>query len=352
MELELQGVNKRYGETRAMDDVSFKLASGRILALLGPSGCGKTTTLKVIAGLIPPDSGKVLFDGQDVTELSPADRNIGMVFQNLALFPNLTAEENVAFPLEAREESVSSVESRVRDAIRMVELEGLQRRYPHQLSGGQQQRVAIARAISADAHLLLLDEPLASLDPNLKTEISDVIGKVQRELGVTTVYVTHDQIEAVLMSDFLAIMFEGKLDAIGRTQDLHESPPTERSASFLGATNVMKCFVERVTVNRILISVDGKEAKVVRPKWWDPRYGKARLLFRPEGARVVKPNSGLTRGTLVSTMYAGLNLIAKVQTAHGQIECRGNSSKSYHALSDRVGREVGVRVDLGRAIVF
>jgi ABC-type Fe3+/spermidine/putrescine transport system ATPase subunit len=352
MELELRDVSKAYDGTAAVTNVSFRIPSGKVMALLGPSGCGKTTTLKVIAGLISPDSGSVLFDGQDVTRVPSASRNIGMVFQNLALFPNLTVEENVAFPLEARGRDRSSIDLRVAEVVRLVELQGLEKRYPHQLSGGQQQRVAIARAISADAGLVLLDEPLASLDPALKSEVSNVIRNVQRELNVTTLYVTHDQTEAVLISDFLAVMFVGRLDAVGGTRELYESPPTEESARFLGATNVIQCQIESVAEHEVLVSVEGATLNVARPRWWSPGRGAAKLQFRPDDSYVTDSTKGMVRGRLTNLMYGGSRLVARVSSDLGEIECTGSSSTQYDFLSGMLGKEVGVSIDPWKMVLF
>jgi len=352
MDLEVRGVSKAYGGTRAVNGVTFRLPSGKILALLGPSGCGKTTTLKVISGLVSPDSGMVLFDGEDVTGLPPRERDIGMVFQNLALFPHLTVEENVAFPLEARGVSDSVARDRVRQVMDMVELDGLERRYPHELSGGQQQRVAIGRAISSNAKLLLLDEPLASLDPALKSEVSEVIRKVQRELRVTTVYVTHDQSEAILMSDLLAVMFEGQLDAFGETPIVYESPPTQSSASFLGATNQLPCTIEGVLEHEVMVSIGGRSVGVTKPIWWRGTGNEARLLFRPEDAKVVAQGHGVVRGKLVGLMYSGSRVVARVQTDYWKVECRGNTSRAYSALSSMLGKDVGIRINMERTILF
>jgi ABC-type Fe3+/spermidine/putrescine transport system ATPase subunit len=352
LELELRDIGKAYDGTVAVTNVSFRIPSGKVMALLGPSGCGKTTTLKVIAGLVSPDSGSVLFDGQDVTRVPPASRNIGMVFQNLALFPNLTVEENVAFPLEARGRDRSSISLRVAEVIRLVELQGLEKRHPHQLSGGQQQRVAIARAISADARLVLLDEPLASLDPALKSEVSDVIRNVQRELNVTTLYVTHDQTEAVLISDFLGVMFAGRLDAVGGTRELYESPPTEVSARFLGATNVIQCQIESVTEHEVSVSVGGATVSVTKPKWWSPGRGATKLQFRPDDSYVTDSTKGMVRGRLTNLMYGGSRLVARVSTDLGEIECTGSSSMQYDFLSGMLGKEIGVSIDPRKMVLF
>lgn len=352
MKLELRDVSKCYGKVSAIDRLSLQVPDGKTFALLGPSGCGKTTTLRVIAGLTVPDSGNVLFDGADVTPLRPALRNVGMVFQNLALFPNLTVRENIAFPLEARRTVSSRVDSRTSEVIAMLELVELQDRYPHQLSGGQQQRVAIARAISADVKLLLLDEPLASLDPGLKAEISEAIRSVQKRLGITTVYVTHDQTEAVLTSDLLGIMLEGKLEAIGETRKVYESPPTERSARFLGAANSIQCSVDATLKNYVVVRVLERSLKVPRPKWWESRQGAAKLLFRPEAARIVEPSVGIVAGRLDGVIFGGERTVARVKTDQGEIECRGDASSLFEVLSHQVGSVVGVHVGLDDLIIF
>jgi len=350
--LELREVSKRYGKVSAVDRLSFQVPKGKTFALLGPSGCGKTTTLRLIAGLAVPDSGNVLFDDVDVTPVRPASRDVGMVFQNLALFPNLTVRENVAFPLEARHTVSSRVDSRTSEVIAMLELVGLQNRYPHQLSGGQQQRVAIARAISADVKLLLFDEPLASLDPGLRTEISEVIRGVQKRLGITTVYVTHDQTEAVLTSDLLGIMLEGRLEAIGETRKIYESPPTERSARFLGATNSIRCTVDETLEKHIVVRVLERSLRVPRPKWWESHRSTARLLFRPEMASIVEPDAGVVTGKLDSVMFGGERTVSRVRTDQGEIECRADPSSLFEALSHCIGSRVGVQVANDNLIVF
>ncbi|HYA22030.1 MAG TPA: ABC transporter ATP-binding protein, partial [Thermoproteota archaeon] len=315
-------------------------------------GCGKTTTLKVIAGLIPPDSGSVMFDSRDVTQVPAASRNIGMVFQNLALFPNLTVEENIAFPLEARGRDRTTIGSKVEEVVRLVELQGLGKRYPHQLSGGQQQRVAIARAISADAELVLLDEPLASLDPALKGEVSGVIRNVQRELNVTTLYVTHDQTEAVLVSDFLGVMFAGRLDAVGGTRELYESPPTEESARFLGATNVIPCQIQSITEHEVSVSVGEKSLSVTRPRWWNARHGVAKLRFRPDDSYVTDSKEAFLRGRLTNLVFGGTKLVARVSADLGEIDCTGSSSTQFDHLSRMMGKEVGISVDSRKMVLF
>lgn len=352
MNLRLENVSKAYGKVLAVDDMSLDVPSGTIMALLGPSGSGKTTVLKIIAGLLTPDSGRIFFGNRDVTDLAPSVRRVGMVFQNLALFPNLSVNENISFPLEARGRDSASTAQRVKKVVEMVELIGLEKRYPHELSGGQQQRVAIGRAISAEVDVLLLDEPLAGLDPSLKIEISEVIKEIQKSLNITTIYVTHDQTEAVLMSDQLAILFDGSIDAFGLTSEVYGLPPTEKSARFLGASNQLECSVENIDQKSVLISVSERRVRVVKPKWWASTGAEAKILFRPEETRVVRPEDGLINGRLIAVIYGGTNIAAKVDVNGIIVHCKGNPKESYRMLRRRIGEKVGVSVKPWNIIIF
>src|SRR5436853_7645099 len=232
--LELVSLSKRYGEHTAVADVTLDVADGEFLVLLGPSGCGKTTTLRMIAGLVEPSGGNARIAGADVTNLPPWRRNTGMVFQSDALFPHMSVAENVAFGLEMRKLAKTDIENRAREALRLVRLEGFAARLPRQLSGGQQQRVALARALAIRPDVLLLDEPLSNLDAKLREEVRVEIRELQRQLGLTTVMVTHDQEEALTMADRLVVMSEGRVRQIGSQQDLYERPSEKFVADFVG----------------------------------------------------------------------------------------------------------------------
>ncbi|MFY7960705.1 MAG: ABC transporter ATP-binding protein [Elsteraceae bacterium] len=238
--LSLSGVTKRYGDAIVVDGVTLDVADGEFLVLLGPSGCGKTTTLRMIAGFIPPSAGVIKLGSRDVTNMPPWKRNAGLVFQNYALFPHLTVEQNVAFGLEMRKAPVAEIKPRVAQALDLVRLSGLGDRFPRQLSGGQQQRVALARALVIRPDVLLLDEPLSNLDAKLRLDVRVEIRALQRELGLTTIMVTHDQEEALTMADRLVVMSDGRVRQIGAQADLYERPADRFVADFVGRSTMLE----------------------------------------------------------------------------------------------------------------
>ena len=237
--LEIEGLSKHFGSTVAVHEVSLDVRDGEFVMLLGPSGCGKTTTLRMIAGFIAPTAGRVRLGGKDITMLPPWKRNTGMVFQSYALFPHLTVAENVAFGLEMRKVPKSDIPARVTEALRLVRLGGLAERLPRQLSGGQQQRVALARALVIRPDVLLLDEPLSNLDAKLRETVRVEIRELQHKLGITTVMVTHDQEEALIMADRLVVMSEGAVRQVGSQRDLYERPADRFVAGFVGRSNLL-----------------------------------------------------------------------------------------------------------------
>jgi len=237
--LEIEGLSKHFGASVAVQEVSLDVRDGEFVMLLGPSGCGKTTTLRMIAGFIAPTAGHVRLDGKDITALPPWKRNTGMVFQSYALFPHLTVAENVAFGLEMRNVAKPDLAPRVSEALRLVRLGGLDERLPRQLSGGQQQRVALARALVIRPDVLLLDEPLSNLDAKLRETVRVEIRELQHKLGITTVMVTHDQEEALIMADRLVVMSEGSVRQVGSQRDLYERPADRFVAGFVGRSNLL-----------------------------------------------------------------------------------------------------------------
>jgi ABC-type Fe3+/spermidine/putrescine transport system ATPase subunit len=239
MGLEVQSLHKSFGAFAAVRGVSFELKTGNVLSLLGPSGCGKTTTLRMIAGFESPSSGRILIGGRDVTGLAARRRNIGMVFQSYALFPHLSAVENVAFGLDARHVNRADRERRVKRALDIVRMAGFETRMPKLLSGGQQQRIALARALVIEPDLLLLDEPLSALDLKLREEMRDEIYRIVRELGITTVFVTHDQGEALVLSDLVAVMNGGLIEQMDSPQQIYRAPATRFVADFIGGANIL-----------------------------------------------------------------------------------------------------------------
>ncbi|HEV2282129.1 MAG TPA: ABC transporter ATP-binding protein [bacterium] len=238
-EIRLRGLTKHFGEVAAVSGLTLEAASGELVALLGPSGCGKTTTLRMVAGFETPTAGRIMLGERDVTEVAPERRNCGMVFQHYALFPHLTAAQNVAFGLEMRQVSRSEIARRVAAILERVGLGGLEGRFPRQLSGGQQQRTALARALVINPSVLLLDEPLANLDAKLREEMRFYIRSLQREFGITTLYVTHDQAEALVLADRVAVMMDGVLRQFDAPEEIYHRPRSAAVAAFIGLTNLL-----------------------------------------------------------------------------------------------------------------
>jgi len=238
--LTIKGLTKRFGDVAAVDAIDLDIANGELVSLLGPSGCGKTTTLRCIAGFETPNAGHILFDSVDVVGLEPDQRNIGMVFQNYALFPHLTVHQNLAFGLEMRKVAKDDMATRIDRVLETVQLAGLGDRYPRQLSGGQQQRVALGRALVVEPSILLLDEPLANLDAKLREEMRFFIRSLQKRVGITTVYVTHDQAESMVISDRIVVMFGGHIHQIGNPTDIYERPVSREVANFIGQSNFIQ----------------------------------------------------------------------------------------------------------------
>jgi len=254
--LSVQGIRKQFKEVTAVDDVSFDLEEGEFLSLLGPSGCGKTTTLRVIAGLEILDAGRILLQEEDVTYEPPFRRNIGMVFQDYALFPHMTINDNVAFGLRMQNVDKEAITRKVDHALELVHLGGYGSRYPNQLSGGQQQRVALARALAVEPALLLLDEPLSNLDAKLREEMRIEIKLIQREIGISTLFVTHDQEEALTMSDRVIVMERGKISEIGSPMEIYSNPTSEFVADFIGHSNLLQGVVDQVVGEEAFVTID------------------------------------------------------------------------------------------------
>jgi len=280
--IELRGITKRYGRERVVDAVSVRIEPGEFFSLLGPSGSGKTTTLLMIAGFADVDEGAIVVDGTDVAATPPQKRGFGMVFQNYAIFPHLDVFENVAFPLRARDLPNAEIAERVASALQLVRLERFAQRYARELSGGQQQRVAIARAIVFHPSVVLMDEPLGALDKNLRYQMQVEIKDIQRRLGMTVVYVTHDQEEAMNMSDRIAIMNSGRIEQVGRPADIYENPATAFIARFLGEANLIEGRV--VAVDGTVATLRAGETLSFRARCALPvaAGGSGQLFVRPE----------------------------------------------------------------------
>ena len=244
--LQLEGITKSFGDTQVLKGISLSVAQGEFITLLGSSGCGKTTTLRIIAGLESPDTGRVLLEGKDVTQTPPNRRDVNTVFQNYALFPHMTVAANVAYSLKLKKRPKAEIEQAVRDALELVQLTGYEKRMPNELSGGQRQRVAIARAVVNRPKVLLLDEPLGALDLQLRRQMQQELKALQKSLGITFIYITHDQEEALNMSDRIVVMREGRFEQIGTPSEVYDLPKTSYVARFVGTANILKATVQSV----------------------------------------------------------------------------------------------------------
>ena len=294
--LEMRDIEKRYGDFRAVRDFNLLIEPGEFVSFLGPSGSGKTTALKMIAGFETPSAGGILLDGRSIVDLPPYERDIGMVFQNYALFPHMTVFENVAFPLTVRRTGKAETEEKVRHALALVKMDTHGDRYPNQLSGGQQQRIALARAIVFNPSILLMDEPLGALDRKLREHMKLEIMRIQNELNITVVFVTHDQDEALTMSDRVAVLNEGQLVQVADSKTLYNRPKNRFVASFVGESNLLPCKVLNVADSSGEVLVAGKVP--VRAQLSGQGTGDDGWLFlRPEHIDIEAPASSATAQT-------------------------------------------------------
>jgi putative spermidine/putrescine transport system ATP-binding protein len=330
----MEGLSRRYGSVVALDSFDLTVQAGELIALLGPSGCGKTTTLRLLAGLEDADAGQITVGGKDITRLPASKRDMGMVFQAYSLFPHMTVRQNVAFGLRLRR--VSPAE-RDRRALEMLELVGLSTqadRYPHQISGGQQQRVALARALAIEPQVLLLDEPLSALDAKVRAQLRDQIRRIQLEVGITTLFVTHDQEEALAIADRVGVMREGKLEQLAPPTDVYSRPATPFVAEFVGLTNRLAG-----TVSGGSVSVRGRDLPLVDTS---TPAGPVTALVRPEAVTLASDSSGES-GPLVGTVIASTFLGA---TSRVTVDLGDTTILAQLATSDATALPAGSRVAL------
>jgi len=314
----LESVSKRFGDAVAVDDVSLEIGEGEFFSMLGPSGCGKTTTLRMIAGFERPDEGRILLQGEDVTSVFSNRRPVNMVFQQYALFPHMSIYDNVVFGLKVKGVPRQEHRARVLDMLRVVELEGLEKRRPRQLSGGQQQRVALARALVLNPDILLLDEPLSNLDAKIRVQVRAEIRKLQKELGITTIYVTHDQEEALSLSDRVAVMRDGRILQVASPKTLYERPVNRFVADFVGTNNFIAGVCrergpERAAVETALGVLHGRAAEAVGPG------ARCVIAVRPENVALGGAGENGVDGRITFAAYLGNTLRYDVETARGAV---------------------------------
>lgn len=341
-EAELQNVSKHFGEVSAVDSVSLAIRRGEFLTLLGPSGCGKTTLLRMLAGFETPDKGRVFLGGIDVTEVPPYRRDVTTVFQHYALFPHMNVFANVAFGLERRRLSREQTQSRVARALEMVRMSGLELRQPSELSGGQQQRVALARALVLEPKVLLLDEPLAALDLKLRKEMQLELKGLQRRLGISFIYVTHDQEEALTMSDRVAVMNAGHIEQLGRADEIYERPSSEFVAGFIGVSNILDGQVASVDEERSIIQIGG--SRIFSNAIGLQPGQDVRLLVRPEKIRISAEESEQTLPARIdSQVYLGESTQWRVSLDGGPtITVLEQNTQPFDSARSRIGEKVFV----------
>ncbi len=314
--VELVGLVKRFGDVAAVDDIDIRVEDGEFFSLLGPSGCGKTTTLRLIAGFERPDAGAILIDGVDMATTPPHKRPVNTVFQSYALFPHLTVEENVGFGLKYQNLSKEAARGKIGRALELVRLDGMEKRKPTQLSGGQQQRVALARSLVLNPSVLLLDEPLGALDAKLRKALQIELKALQEEVGITFIYVTHDQEEALTMSDRMAVMSHGKVEQMGTPSEVYETPVSSYIAEFLGVSNLMEVMVKSGTEGGSSVVQLGSHELTTNTNY--PWPGPAMVSIRPERIKIVSNDSdgqNTIAAVVDRTVYAGpvLNLLVQVE---------------------------------------
>jgi len=336
MSIELKNITKQFGGVAAVNNVSFSVREGELMALLGPSGGGKTTVLRMIAGLEMPTGGDVFISGQRVNDLSVQERNIGFVFQNYALFKNMNVFKNVAFGLKIKKWKRNDIKDRVAELLKLFQLEGLEKRYPHQLSGGQRQRVAIARALASKPSVLLLDEPFGAVDAKIRQELREELVKLHHELNVTTIFVTHDQEEALEISNRVVIFSRGRLEQVGAPREVYEQPANEFVATFIGVMNVLNTEVK-----------DGIAymGELQFPAHDQPNGTRLRIGFRPYAVQV---STDLTlfpyRAVLRHTFFLGVMLRLEFEMPSGLTLRSRMTKEEYAQLALEDGKEVSLQI--------
>ena len=310
-QIKITAVSKWYGEQRVLNEVDLDIAAGEFFSLLGPSGCGKTTTLRLLGGFEPIEYGIIRIDGVDMRGVPPEQRPVNTVFQSYALFPHKTVAENVAFGLRFQNVGKADVRRRVAEALELVRLDGMERRRPHQLSGGQQQRVALARSLVLRPKVLLLDEPLGALDAKLRRLLQDELRLLHREVGITFVYVTHDQEEALTMSDRMAVMNTGKVEQVGTPREVYDEPASAYVADFLGLANLVPAVATDGAVELLGTAVAAATGTI---------RGDCTVLLRPERVRLVDGGDGTVTATVADVVFAGASTHLSLEVAGTRVQ--------------------------------
>ena len=335
--IRLEGIVKSFDDTMVLNGIDLSVEENQCVTLLGPSGCGKTTTLRIIAGFETPDEGRVFFDGKDITNMPANERPVNTVFQNYALFPHMNVGENIAFSLRVKNKSEDEIRSRVKKALKLVNLKGFENRRIDQLSGGQQQRIAMARAIVNEPRVLLLDEPLGALDLKLRQEMEYELVRLKNELGITFIYITHDQEEALTMSDKVVVMNEGYIQQEGSPQEIYDEPVNAFVADFIGDSNI----VPGQMVDERVVKIDGVEYPCIdgTEEGFPPRR-RVDVVIRPEDIDIVPYGKGQWNGTIISKLFIGVHYEMLVQSEDGKVEWLLQNYDQHD-----VGEKIGMKVD-------
>jgi spermidine/putrescine transport system ATP-binding protein len=352
----LENIYKQFPGCLALDDVSISIDEGEFFSLLGPSGCGKTTTLRIIAGFEQPTKGKVYLDDELVNGVPPYLRNVNTVFQNYALFPHMKVYDNVAYPLKVKKVSKHEISKRVNESLEMVSMSGYEDRYSHQLSGGQRQRIALARALILKPRVLLLDEPLGALDLKLRQQMQRVLKHLQRELGITFIYVTHDQGEALTMSDIIAVMYQGKIQAVGTPLEIYEMPSNRFTAQFIGKTNILEgtCFLKNSEIVTLKIE---KSEITCKTRDFVRDGGSVCISIRPERISLKKELKGLSNilsGIVEDIVYYGdmIEILVKLDGIDEPVMVRKDAKSKKKEISFKDGDRVQVGWEVGEEVLL
>lgn len=343
--LRLEDISMTYSGTEVLHKINLSVRKGEFLTLLGPSGCGKTTTLRIIAGLAQQTSGKVWLDGKDISKLPPEKRDVNTVFQSYALFPHMSVEKNIAYGLRLRKAPSSEIKKRVSEMLSLIRLPEYGKRMPSELSGGQRQRVAIARSIILQPRVLLLDEPLGALDLQLRRQMQQELKEIQKEVGITFIYITHDQEEALNMSDTIAVMNAGRFEQIGTPSEVYESPKTLFTAGFIGQSNLLKCEITGAEGDMVSLALDGAALPEMKNRFGFAAGDSASLVLRSEriSCYAEKPEGFSLPVTLSALRYAGSSMRAVFTTKSGrEITALGHEPARLAGLE---GQEVYIAFD-------
>lgn len=330
--LKLENITKSYDGKVILDDLNLEIGKNEFVTLLGPSGCGKTTTLRIIGGFEMPDQGRVMFEGQDITGISPDKRHINTVFQKYSLFSHMSVAENIAFGLKLKKKSKSYIQDKIKYALKLVDLDGFEHRKPASLSGGQQQRIAIARAIVNEPEILLLDEPLGALDLKMRQDMQRELIKIKNEVGITFVYVTHDQEEALTMSDRIVVMNQGLIQQMGTPVDIYNEPQNAFVADFIGDSNI----IDGIMPEDCLVEILGQKFVCV-----DTGFAKDEnvdVVIRPEDVVIRSQGEGILDGEVLSVLFKGVHYESKIRV-------RGFEWMVHSTLPTKPGTMVGIYVD-------